>query len=91
LRLTEGSGSYVMPYVLADKNGWLEKGKEPFDFKVLNSFENMINSVRYGNASRLVLMGRRDGSSVALMWEYFTTKKHYDSGRLRHIGDIYTP
>ena len=25
------------------------------------------------------------------MWEYFTTKKHYDSGRLRHIGDIYTP
>ena len=40
-----GSGSYVMPYVLADRNGWLERGKEPFDFKVLNSFENMINSV----------------------------------------------
>jgi hypothetical protein len=33
----------------------------------------------------------RDGSSAAFMWEYFTTKKHYDSGRLRHIADIYTP
>jgi len=33
----------------------------------------------------------RDGSTAAFMWEYFTTKKHYDSGRLRHIGDIYTP
>jgi hypothetical protein len=40
------SGSYVMPYVLADQNSWLEKGKDPFDFKVLNTFENMINSVR---------------------------------------------
>lgn len=41
------SGSYVMPYVLADQNSWLEKGKDPFDFKVLTTFENMINSVRY--------------------------------------------
>lgn len=40
------SGSYVMPYVLADQNNWLEQGKDPFDFKVLNTFENMINSVR---------------------------------------------
>ena len=39
------SGSYVMPFVLADQNGWLENGKEPFKFRVLNSFENMINSV----------------------------------------------
>jgi hypothetical protein len=37
-----------MPYVLADQNSWLEKGKDPFEFKVLNSFENMINSVRWG-------------------------------------------
>lgn len=41
------SGSYVMPYVLADQNSWLDKGKDPFDFKVLNTFENMINSVRF--------------------------------------------
>jgi hypothetical protein len=41
------SGSYVMPYVLADQNSWLEKGKDPFDFKVLNTFESMINSVRF--------------------------------------------
>jgi hypothetical protein len=41
------SGSYVMPYVLADQNNWLEKGKDPFDFKVMNTFERMINSVRY--------------------------------------------
>jgi hypothetical protein len=46
-----------MPYVLADQNSWLEKGKDPFDFKVLTTFENMINSVRYAfsirNAKRL--------------------------------------
>lgn len=41
------SGSYVMPYVLADQHSWLEERKDPFDFKVLNTFENMINSVRY--------------------------------------------
>jgi hypothetical protein len=40
------SGSYIMPYVLADQNGWLEKGKDPFDFKVENTFEKMIDSVR---------------------------------------------
>jgi Ca3427-like PBP len=40
------SGSYVMPYVLADQNGWLRSGEDPFEFKVLNTFENMINSVR---------------------------------------------
>ena len=42
-----GSGSYIMPYVLADQNSWLEEGKDPFEFKVLNTFENMINSVRW--------------------------------------------
>jgi ABC-type nitrate/sulfonate/bicarbonate transport system substrate-binding protein len=47
-----GSGSYVMPYVLADQNSWLEKGKDPFEFKVLNTFENMINSVRYEHPRR---------------------------------------
>jgi hypothetical protein len=43
-----------MPYVLADQNSWLEKGKDPFDFKVLNTFENMINSVRYSSLRSLV-------------------------------------
>jgi hypothetical protein len=35
-----------MPFVLADENGWLENGKEPFEFKILNTFEKMIESVR---------------------------------------------
>lgn len=80
-----------MPYVLADQNSWLEKGKDPFDFKVLSTFENMITSVLFYPRKLAFLKDIRDGSTAAFMWEYFTTKKHYDSGHLRHIGDIYTP
>jgi hypothetical protein len=40
-----------MSYVLADQHSWFEDGRDPFDFKVLNTFENMINSVRYAMAS----------------------------------------
>src|SRR5271170_364493 len=53
-----------MPYVLADQNSWLEKGKEPFDFKVLNTFENMINSVRYSSLRTSLTSQRRQHRSV---------------------------
>ena len=49
----EISGSYVMPYVLADQNSWLDERKEPFTFKVLNTFDNLISSVRYDYSSKI--------------------------------------
>ncbi|EHK26143.1 uncharacterized protein TRIVIDRAFT_86201 [Trichoderma virens Gv29-8] len=75
-----GSGSYVMGYVLADKNGWLSTpGTEPFsDTVVLNTFEKLRNAVNSGEAD-------------FFMWEHFTSKKFYDSGEIRRVGEIYTP
>ncbi|EGR49270.1 uncharacterized protein TRIREDRAFT_47134 [Trichoderma reesei QM6a] len=74
-----GSGSYVMGYVLADHNGWLTPGTEPYsDTVVLNTFENLRNAVNSGAAD-------------FFMWEHFTSKRFYDSGEIRRVGEIYTP
>lgn len=40
-----GSGSYVMSFVLAQQEGWLEESKEPFEFVVLNDFKNLRDGV----------------------------------------------
>lgn len=69
-----GSGSYVMSFVL----GLQEKFSSPFEFKVLNNFKNLRDSVNAGETD-------------AFMWEYFTTKKYYDNGEIKKIGEIYTP
>lgn len=76
-----GSGSYVMGFVLADQQGWLTPGagEKPFsDTVVLNNFENLRNAVNSGEAD-------------FFMWEHFTSKKFYDSGEIRRVGEIYTP
>ncbi|KAI5799291.1 hypothetical protein DFH27DRAFT_501372 [Peziza echinospora] len=88
-----GSGSYVMGYVLADREGWVsgggqgggEKKKEdPFEFVVLNDFKGLRDGVN-------------DGRADAFLWEYFTSKKYYTTPdptsppSLKHIGDIPTP
>ncbi|KAG8669723.1 hypothetical protein FPOAC2_09064 [Fusarium poae] len=76
-----GSGSYVMGFVLADQQGWLTPGaaEKPFsDTVVLNTFENLRNAVNSGEAD-------------FFMWEHFTSKKFYDSGEIRRVGEIYTP
>jgi len=73
-----GSGSYVMGFVLADQNGWLEPGKEPFEFVPLNDFKNLRDGVN-------------DKRADAFMWEVFTSKRYYDSGEIKKVGEIYTP
>lgn len=74
-----GSGSYVMPFVLADQNGWLEKGGDiPFEFIPLQTFEKLRAGVN-------------DETVDAFMWEHFTSKKYYDNGEIKRIGEIYTP
>ena len=67
-----------MSYVLAQQRNWLEAGKEPFEFVVCENFKNLRDAVNSGKAD-------------AFMWERFTTKKYYDSGEIRQVGDIYTP
>lgn len=74
-----GSGSYVMGFVLADREGWLSAEGNPYSQTVvLNTFENLRNAVNSGEAD-------------FFMWEHFTSKRYYDSGEIRRVGEIYTP
>ncbi|KAI1747681.1 hypothetical protein F4782DRAFT_520407 [Xylaria castorea] len=74
-----GSGSQVMGYVLADQQGWLSPSSAPYsDFVVLQNFANLRNAVN-------------DGTADFFMWEHFTSKRYYDSGEIRRVGEIYTP
>ncbi|KAI5365143.1 hypothetical protein Slin15195_G046810 [Septoria linicola] len=74
-----GSGSYVMSFVLADQEGWLQQTKEPFGVVPIGDFAALRKSVG------------QDKSSDFFMWEHFTTKHYWDNGELKRIGEIYTP
>jgi ABC-type nitrate/sulfonate/bicarbonate transport system substrate-binding protein len=76
-----GSGSQVMGYVLADERGWLSSSSDtaPYsEFVPLQNFENLRRAVN-------------DGTADFFMWEHFTSKRYYDSGEIRRVGEIYTP
>ncbi len=79
-----GSGSYVMSFVLAHNKKWLGSGSSSGfeDFVVLHNFQNLRNSVNLKEDSE---------KSDAFMWEHFTSKKYYDNGEIKRIGEIYTP
>ena len=78
-----GSGSYVMGYVLADKLGWLdggeEGGKEPFEVVPLQTFEKLREAV-----------GEKAEADF-FMWEHFTSKRYFDNGAIKKIGEVVTP
>jgi hypothetical protein len=76
-----GSGSYVMGFVLADQRGWLDttpSAKPPFEVVVLNDFKRLRDGVNSGEAD-------------FFMWEHFTSKRYYDNGEIKRVGEIYTP
>jgi ABC-type nitrate/sulfonate/bicarbonate transport system substrate-binding protein len=75
-----GSGSYVMSYVLADQQGWLDTSSNsaPFPVEALNTFANLREGVN-------------DNTADFFMWEHFTSKRYYDNGEIKRIGEIYTP
>ena len=75
-----GSGSYVMSFVLADQQGWLDTSSSspPFPVEVLNTFANLRDGVNNSTAD-------------FFMWEHFTSKRYYDNGEIKRIGEIYTP
>lgn len=80
-----GSGSHIIPYVLAEQEGWLEDSNNsnsnsgnldaPFEFKVLNTFKHMRDSVN-------------DGSSDAFLWERFTTKVKDNNNNNQKSGEM---
>lgn len=75
-----GSGSYVMSFVLADQQGWLDSSTNspPFPVEVLNTFSSLREGVN-------------DSTADFFMWEHFTSKRYYDNGEIKRIGEIYTP
>ncbi|KAF2022922.1 hypothetical protein EK21DRAFT_81999 [Setomelanomma holmii] len=75
-----GSGSYVMSFVLADQQGWLDTSSDnpPFPVEALNTFSNLRDGVNNKTAD-------------FFMWEHFTSKRYYDNGEIKRIGEIYTP
>jgi hypothetical protein len=69
-----------MGFVLADQQGWLSgsHSSEPFQNIPLNTFENLRKGVN-------------DGTADFFMWEHFTSKRYYDNGEIKKVGEIYTP
>jgi hypothetical protein len=75
-----------MGFVLADQQGWLSSSSStaitspspPFENIPLQTFEKLRKGVN-------------DGTVDFFMWEHFTSKKYYDNGEIKKIGEIYTP
>ncbi|CAN3377267.1 hypothetical protein DIURU_003482 [Diutina rugosa] len=54
------------------------KFDKAFSFNVLDNFKNLRDGVNQGVAD-------------FFMWEHFTSKRYYDNGEIKRIGEIYTP
>ncbi len=71
----EGSGSELMAYVLADREGW------PIDKLRFNSVGDI-----YG-----LLWALQNNEAQAFLWEKFTTKPYVDQNKCRYIDEVVTP
>lgn len=70
-----GSGSHLMSYVNAEKNGW---NPHTIDFKTINNLDGAVDYL-----SKF--------PDTYFLWEYFTTKPLVDSGVFKLIDRIPTP
>ncbi len=70
-----GSGSHLMAFVNAQKEGW-DTGTLPL--KVINNLDGAVKALT-------------EGSADYFMWEHFTTKPLVDNGTFRRLGDCPTP
>ncbi|KAF4632529.1 hypothetical protein G7Y89_g5594 [Cudoniella acicularis] len=71
-----GSGSYIMSFVLSDT--LTPSSRSPFTHIPLQTFASLRDGVNNGTAD-------------FFMWEHFTSKRYYDNGSIKKIGEIYTP
>ncbi len=70
-----GSGSHLMSYVLAQREGW---DTSSLQFKIVNTLEGAKKALT-------------DGEADHFLWEHFTTKPVVDAGIFRRLGDCPTP
>ncbi|WP_151673757.1 substrate-binding domain-containing protein [Patiriisocius marinus] len=71
-----GSGSHLMAYVNAEKQGW--DTEKDLDFEVIKNLEGALN-------------GLPEGKGDYFMWEKFTTKPYVDNGPFNIVGECPTP
>jgi sulfonate transport system substrate-binding protein len=71
----EGSGSQLMAYILADREGW----------RTDNLQFNVIGDV-YGG-----LWALQKNEAQAFLWEKYTTNPFVEQQKCRYIGDVVTP
>jgi len=70
-----GSGSQLMAYVNADKEGWKT---DNLPFEIVNTIDGAVEALASGAADYF-------------MWERFMTQPLVDNGTFRRIGDCPTP
>lgn len=71
-----GSGSHLMAYVNAEREGW--NLEEDIDFEVIKNLDGALE-------------GLPKGVGDYFMWEKFTTKPYVDNGPFKRIGTCPTP
>ena len=70
-----GSGSHLMSYVLAQKQGW---SPQNMSFKIVNNLDGAIETMN-------------PSSAELFLWEKYTTKPWVDAGIMKRIGEIPSP
>ncbi len=70
-----GSGSHLMAYVMAKKEGW---DPSQLSFEVVNTMDGAVTALQEGHAD-------------FFMWEHFTTKPLVEKGTFRRLGNCPTP
>ncbi len=70
-----GSGSHLMAYVNAQKEGW---DTNTLQFEVIDNLDGAVKALTGGTADYF-------------LWEHFTTKPLVDNGHFRRLGDCPTP
>ncbi|MGK0377699.1 substrate-binding domain-containing protein [Patiriisocius sp. Uisw_017] len=71
-----GSGSHLMAYVHAEKQGW--DTEKDLDFEVIKDLEGALEALP-------------EGRGDYFMWEKFMTKPHVDNGPFKLLGECPTP
>ena len=71
-----GSGSHLMSYVNAEKQGW--NTETDLDFEVIKNLDGALEALPQGRGDYF-------------MWEKFMTKPHVDNGPLNILGECPTP
>lgn len=71
----KGSGSHLMAYLLAKREGW---DPQDLNFQIINNLDGAINSFK-------------EKEVKAFLWEKYTTKPLVDKGLFGRVGEIPTP